>query len=89
MATNKNQKMDPAQQAMQKSMNTFMPIMLTATFIFIPIPAGVLLYLVVSNVFQVVQTVVINKQMDKEEEEKKQKIDDDIVARAKKIEPKE
>ena len=89
MATNKNQKIDPAQQAMQKSMNTFMPIMLTATFIFIPIPAGVLLYLVVSNVFQVVQTVVINKQMDKEEEEKKQKIDEDIVARAKKIEPKE
>ena len=89
MATNKNQKMDPAQQAMQKSMNTFMPIMLTATFIFIPIPAGVLLYLVVSNVFQVVQTVVINKQMDKEEEQKKQRIDDDIVAKAKKIEPKE
>lgn len=89
MATNKNQKMDSAQQAMQKSMNTFMPIMLTATFIFIPIPAGVLLYLVVSNVFQVVQTVVINKQMDKEEEEKKQRIDDDIVAKAKKIEPKE
>jgi len=89
MATNKNAPQDPAQQAMQKSMNTFMPIMLTATFVFIPIPAGVLLYLVVSNLFQVFQTVVINKQIDKEEEAKKQKIDDDIVAKAKKIEPKE
>ena len=41
-----------------------MPIFLTATFFFIPIPAGVLLYLVVSNLVQIVQTVIINKQLD-------------------------
>ena len=48
-----------------------MPAMIMVTFIFIPIPAGVLLYLVTSNLFQFVQTVIINKKLDKEEEEKK------------------
>jgi len=71
MAQNKNQPQDPSQQAIQKSMGTIMPVMIIATFIFIPIPAGVLLYLVTSNIFQIVQTVIINKKLDKEDEEKK------------------
>lgn len=86
--TSKTKNQDPAQEAIQKSMNTFMPIMLTATFVFIPIPAGVLLYLISSNIIQVIQTIVINKQLEKEDEKKKQKIDDDIVAKAKKVENK-
>lgn len=40
MAGTNIQQMDPTQQAMQKSMGIFMPIMITATFIFIPILAG-------------------------------------------------
>ena len=88
MATSKTKNQDPAQEAIQKSMNTFMPIMLTATFVFIPIPAGVLLYLISSNVIQVAQTVIINKQLEKEDEKKKQKIDGDVVAKAKKVENK-
>lgn len=89
MATNKNQQMDPTQEAMQKSMGMFMPVMIMGTFIFIPIPAGVLLYLITSNFIQVVQTVVINKQLDIEEAQRKQKIDNDAVATAKKVEIKE
>lgn len=89
MASSNQQQMDPTQQAMQKSMATFMPIMIMLTFVFIPIPAGVLLYLITSNVIQVVQTVVINKQLDMEAAQKKQKIDDDAVKTAKQIEPKE
>jgi len=89
MASTNTQQMDPTQQAMQKSMGMFMPIMIMATFVFIPIPAGVLLYLITSNVIQVAQTVVINKQIDAEMEKKKQKIDDDAVKTAKKVEPKE
>lgn len=89
MASTKGQQMDPTQQALQKSMGAFMPIMVTATFVFIPIPAGVLLYLISSNVIQVVQTVVINKQLDAEESKKKQKIDNDVVATAKKVETKD
>ena len=59
------------------------------TFIFIPIPAGVLLYLISSNIIQVIQTVVINKQLEKEDEQKKIKIDEDKVAKAKKVENKQ
>ena len=89
MATTKTKNQDPAQEAIQKSMNTFMPIMLTATFVFIPIPAGVLLYLISSNIIQVVPTVVINKQLEREDEKKKEKIDDAVVANAKKVKNKE
>lgn len=88
MATTNTQNQDPTQQAIQKSMGAFMPIMITATFVFIPIPAGVLLYLISSNVIQVVQTVVINKQLEIEDEKKKQKIDEDAVKTAKKIDAK-
>jgi len=71
LSSQKNVPQDPTQQALQKSMGTMMPIMITVTFIFIPIPAGVLLYLVTSNIFQILQTVVINKQLEKEDEAKK------------------
>ncbi len=67
---------DPTQAAIQKSMGTFMPIMILATFVIIPIPAGVLLYLITSNVVQVLQTVIVNKQMDAEDAAKKVKAKD-------------
>ena len=52
-------------------MGTFMPIMIIATFVIIPIPAGVLIYLIVSNIIQVLQTIIVNKQIDAEEAAKK------------------
>ena len=79
---------DPTQQAMQKTMGTTMPIMVTAMFLFFPIPAGVLLYLIVSNLIQIAQTVIVNKKLDAEEEAKAQKVDAVDLANAKKIEPK-
>lgn len=87
MATNnKNMKdMDPTQQAIQKSMGTFMPIMIVATFIMIPIPAGVFIYLIVSNVVQVIQTVLVNKQMDAEEARKGAVVSDIDLANAKNV----
>lgn len=89
MAMNKNVNQDPAQAAMQKSMNTFMPLMLGFTFFIIPIPAGVLLYLVSSNCFQVVQTVIINKQLELEDAQKENKVSDIDLADAKPIKEKE
>lgn len=72
MAQTKNSASDdPTQQAIQKSMGTFMPIMIVMTFVIIPIPAGVLIYLIMSNIIQVIQTVVVNKQIDMEEAAKK------------------
>ena len=88
MAMNKNTQQDPAQAAMQKSMNTFMPVMLGLTFIIIPIPAGVLLYLISSNCFQVIQTMIINKQLEAEDHKKEAKIDDADIANAKQIKEK-
>ena len=88
MNMNKNAQQDPAQAAMQKSMNTIMPIMLTFTFVIIPIPAGVLLYLISSNCFQVLQTIIINKQLEAEDAKKEARIDDDDIANAKQIKEK-
>ncbi len=92
MATNKMQQADPTQEAMQKTLGTMMPVMLTASFLFIPIPAGVLLYLIASNVVMVFQTVIINKQIDMEEIENKDKkvlVDDSSVKDAKQVKAKE
>ena len=76
---------DPTQQAIQKSMGTFMPIMIMATFIMIPIPAGVFIYLIVSNIVQVIQTVVVGKQIEKEEAMKKAAVSDIDLANAKNV----
>ena len=70
MATTKTKNQDATQEAIQKSMGTIMPVMIVLTFVFIPIPAGALLYLVTSNIFQIAQTVIINKQLDFEEHKK-------------------
>ncbi len=85
MATTKTENQDPTQAALQKSMGTFMPLMIIATFVIIPIPAGVLLYLITSNVIQIFQTVIINKQIDMEEEKKKDNVDDLELKNAKKL----
>ncbi len=66
MATNKNVQQDPMQAQMQKMMGTMMPLMIIFMFVIAPIPAGVLLYLVVSNIIQIIQTIVINKQLEGE-----------------------
>lgn len=85
MSMTKTDSSDPTQQALQKSMGTFMPLMIIATFVIIPIPAGVLLYLITSNIIQIIQTVVINKQIDMEQEKKKETVNDDELKNAKKV----
>jgi len=89
MATTQNKNQDPQQAAIQKSMGKIMPIMIILTFVFIPIPAGALLYLVTSNVFQIFQTIVINKQLEIEETNKeKEKNKDNNIIDAKVIDAK-
>lgn len=46
---------------MQKQMLTMMPIMITFMFVLIPLPAGVLLYTVVSNFFTMGQYLVLKR----------------------------
>lgn len=89
MATTQSKNQDAQQAAIQKSMGTIMPVMIILTFVFIPIPAGALLYLVTSNIFQIVQTIAINKQLELEEKNKtKQKNASNDVIDAKVIDAK-
>jgi len=74
MKANTQTDLDPAQAAIQKTMSKMMPLMVVGMFVFIPIPAGVLLYLVTSNVIQVLQTVVIDKQLANEKPKNKNNI---------------
>lgn len=48
--------MDPEQMAIQQQTQKTMPIAVTAMFFFIPLPSGVFLYMVISNVLQSFQT---------------------------------
>lgn len=47
--------MTNANDPMQRQMLYLMPVMITATFVVVPIPAGVLLYMVVSNLITIAQ----------------------------------
>lgn len=50
---------DPKQAQMQQMMQKFMPPMIGVMILFFPVPAGVLLYFVVSGLIQAVQTWMI------------------------------
>ena len=46
----------------QSTANKITPVMITAMFLFFPLPAGVLLYMVVTNIFQAIQTFLLTKE---------------------------
>ncbi|MFO0056446.1 MAG: membrane protein insertase YidC [Cyanobacteriota bacterium] len=46
----------------QATANKITPVMITAMFLFFPLPAGVLLYMVVANIFQGVQTYLLSRE---------------------------
>lgn len=46
----------------QATANKITPVMITAMFLFFPLPAGVLLYMVVANVFQALQTWLLTRE---------------------------
>jgi YidC/Oxa1 family membrane protein insertase len=85
MKANAQADLDPAQQAMQKSMSKIMPVMIIGMFVFIPIPAGVFLYMITSNIIQIVQTVIIDKQLKLEDQAtKKDVIEAEVIDKDKK-----
>lgn len=43
----------------QATANKITPVMITGMFLFFPLPAGVLLYMVIANIFQALQTFVL------------------------------
>lgn len=46
----------------QKTINTITPIIFSGMFLFFPLPAGVLMYIVVANIFQTAQTFILMKE---------------------------
>jgi YidC/Oxa1 family membrane protein insertase len=46
----------------QSTANKITPVMITAMFLFFPLPAGVLLYMVVANIFQAAQTFLLGRE---------------------------
>ncbi|MEM6424794.1 MAG: membrane protein insertase YidC [Cyanobacteria bacterium P01_H01_bin.119] len=49
---------NPQQQAISK----FTPLIFSGMFLFFPLPAGVLMYMVLANVFQTLQTFILSKE---------------------------
>jgi YidC/Oxa1 family membrane protein insertase len=56
---------EDAQAAMQRSMSTMMPIMMTGMMLFVPLPAGAFLYMIVSSFIQAAQTFFAQQRYDK------------------------
>lgn len=46
----------------QQAVNKITPILFTGMFLFFPLPAGVLMYIVVANIFQTLQTVLLMRE---------------------------
>jgi YidC/Oxa1 family membrane protein insertase len=46
----------------QQTVNKITPLLFSAMFLFFPLPAGVLMYIVVANIFQTVQTVILMRE---------------------------
>ena len=46
----------------QSTANKITPVMITGMFLFFPLPAGVLLYMLIANIFQGLQTFILAKE---------------------------
>jgi YidC/Oxa1 family membrane protein insertase len=52
---------DPAQQS-QQAVNKFLPVIFSGMFLFIPLPSGVLLYMLIANIFQTAQSFILSRE---------------------------
>jgi YidC/Oxa1 family membrane protein insertase len=50
------------QAQQQQTINKITPILFSGMFLFFPLPAGVLMYIVLANVFQTLQTVILMRE---------------------------
>jgi YidC/Oxa1 family membrane protein insertase len=46
----------------QQSVNKITPIIFSGMFLFFPLPAGVLMYIVLANIFQTIQTLILTRE---------------------------
>ena len=50
------------QQKQQEVVNKFTPVLFSGMFLFFPLPAGVLMYMVIGNIFQTLQTFILSRE---------------------------
>jgi YidC/Oxa1 family membrane protein insertase len=46
----------------QSAVNKFTPVIFSGMFLFFPLPAGVLMYMVIANIFQTLQTFILSRE---------------------------
>ena len=46
----------------QNAINKFTPLIFSGMFLFFPLPAGVLMYMVIANMFQTLQTFILSRE---------------------------
>lgn len=51
----------PAAQS-QQAVNKFLPVIFSGMFLFIPLPSGVLLYMLIANIFQTAQSFILSRE---------------------------
>lgn len=80
----------------QQTVNKITPVIFTSMFLFFPLPAGVLMYIVIANIFQTLQTVILmreplpeNLQKLVEQQEKAEKQQEALPFERKKLKKKE
>jgi YidC/Oxa1 family membrane protein insertase len=52
----------PNSNPQQAAVNRFTPIIFSGMFLFFPLPAGVLMYMVIANIFQTLQTYILSRE---------------------------
>lgn len=52
----------PSANPQQAAVNRFTPIIFSGMFLFFPLPAGVLMYMVIANVFQTAQSYILSRE---------------------------
>ncbi|MFK8186345.1 MAG: membrane protein insertase YidC [Phormidesmis sp.] len=60
--TNSGNAGDVEQNDQQQAIQKFTPIIFSGMFLFFPLPAGVLMYMVIANVFQTVQSFILSRE---------------------------
>ena len=52
----------PKTNDQQQKINKITPVLFSGMFLFFPLPAGVLMYIVIANVFQTIQTLILSRE---------------------------
>ncbi len=53
---------DSSTPSQQQAVNKFLPVIFSGMFIFIPLPSGVLLYMLIANIFQTAQSFILSRE---------------------------